>query len=192
MEIQTERFLLRDFVDGDIAQFEAYHNDPRSQEFHDAGEARPERPRELVTRFQAWAAEQPRRNYQLAIVQRKSPHALIGCAGLREVNAPSGSAELGVELAPWYWGRYGYAIEVTRALVEFGFGILDLRKIGGRTVSANSRIARLADAFGATAVASRTPEWMVIKGWTEIEWQLTREQWEGGRLAKRYGRRANA
>jgi RimJ/RimL family protein N-acetyltransferase len=189
MEIQTERFLLRDFVDGDIAQFEAYHNDPRPLEFHEVEQVRPERPRELVTRFQAWAVEQPRRNYQLAIVQRRPPHALIVCADLRDVDVASGLAELGIELAPWCWGRYGYAIEVMRALVEFGFGILGLRKICGRTVSANSRIARLASAFGATTVASRTPEWMVVKGWTEIEWQLTREQWEGGRLTKRSGRR---
>jgi RimJ/RimL family protein N-acetyltransferase len=192
MDIHTDKFLLRDFVDGDVAEFGAYRNDPRSLAFYEAREARPEHPRELMARFQAWAAEQPRRNYQLAIIQREPPHALIGCAGLRSVDSASGTAELGIELAPWYWGRYAYAIEVMRTLVEFGFGTLGLQKIYGRTVSANSRIARLVSAFGATGVTRPTPEWMSVKGWTEIEWQLTREQLEGGRLTKRSSRRANA
>jgi RimJ/RimL family protein N-acetyltransferase len=34
--------------------------------------------------------------------------------------------ELGIELAPNYWGRYAYAIEVGRALLDFGFRELRL------------------------------------------------------------------
>ena len=64
MELVTRRFVLRDFGDGDTAAFEAYHNDPRSQEFYGAEQANPEHARELIDLFKAWAAEQPRLNYQ--------------------------------------------------------------------------------------------------------------------------------
>lgn len=183
LTLTTRRFLLRDFIDTDADAFEAYHSDPRSHEFYGEDHTTPEHARELLKRFQAWAAEQPRVNFQLAIVQRKDPQTLVGCCGLRCAGGEVGTAELGIELAPEYWGRYAYATEVMRALAEFGFGTLNLCAIYGGTVSANSRIARLVHAFGATAVTRPSPEWMRNKGWTQVEWRITRQQWVNGRLA---------
>ncbi|MGH8488532.1 MAG: GNAT family N-acetyltransferase [Gammaproteobacteria bacterium] len=182
MEIVTKRFLLRDFIEGDFPAFAAYHADPRSLEFYGAEEAKPGHARELLDLFETWAGEQPRRNYQLAIIQRNESQLLVGCCGLRSVDPEAGKAELGIELAPQYWGRYRYAIEVMWALVEFGFGSLELKEICGGTVSVNSRIARLASSFGAVAVTRPTPAWMVAKGWSQVEWRVTREQWESGHL----------
>jgi len=183
MEIKTKRFLLRDFVPEDEAAFEAYHADPRSLEFYEAGEATPRHAKELLQLFNTWATERPRRNYQLAIIRREEAQTLYGCCGLRSAGSEPGKAELGIELAPGYWGRFGYAIEVLRALVEFGFRDLKLREIYGSTVSANARIARLVSSFGAVAAARPTPAWMADRGWSQIEWLVTRGQWESGRLA---------
>jgi RimJ/RimL family protein N-acetyltransferase len=179
MEIVTARFLLRDFVEKDAPAFAAYHEDPRSLELYGDEQAKPGHAHELLDLFRSWAEERPRRNYQLAIIQRREPQLLLGCCGLRCAGSKAGGAELGVELAPQYWGRYGYAIEVMRALVEFGFASLALDEIYGVTVSANARIARLASSFGAVAVTRSTPAWMLAKGWSQIEWQVTRAQWEG-------------
>lgn len=96
-----------------------------------------------------WVPDHPRRNYQLALIQRKEPQILVGCCGLRSLGCEAGDAELGIELIPEYWSRYGYAIEVAVALCEFGFGDLGLEGIYGGTVSANARIARLARWYGA-------------------------------------------
>lgn len=185
MEIVTNRFLLRDFEDSDILEFEKYHIDPRSQEFYGTEEAKPGYARELIALFQYWAAEQPRLNYQLAIIQRKAPNALIGCGGVRCAGLELGTAELGIELAPKYWGHYGYAAEILRALIDFGFGTLELQTINGRTASANSRVGRLVGAFGATAATLPTPAWMSAKGWIQVEWKVTRQQWESGHLTLR-------
>jgi ribosomal-protein-alanine N-acetyltransferase len=122
-------------------------------------------------------AERARRN-QLAILQRQEPQALVGCCGLRGAGCEVGKAELGIELAPAYWARHGYAIEVGRALLEFGFGDLGLQEIYGVTVDANTRIARVAEWFGAEAVATRSgAAWMSARGWNETQWRITRDQW---------------
>lgn len=184
VELMTQRFLLRDFASADTDAFVAYHSDPRSQEFYGPGQADPDHARDLIALFRTWATAQPRLNYQLAVIRRCDSQVLIGCCGLRCAGAEVGTAELGVELAPKYWGRFAYATEVMRALVEFGFGTLGLHTIFGDTVSANSRIARLVSAFGATAVTRPTPDWMSIKGWSQVEWRITRQQWEGGRLTR--------
>lgn len=182
VELTTRRFLLRDFNDADSDAFEAYHSDPRSHEFYGTEHTTTEHARKLLELFRAWAAEQPRVNFQLAIIRRRDPQILVGCCGLRSGGEEEGTAELGIELAPEYWGRYAYATEVMHALVEFGFGTLNLHTIYGGTVSANSRIARLVNALGATAVIRPSPEWMRSKGWSHVEWRITRDQWANFRL----------
>jgi RimJ/RimL family protein N-acetyltransferase len=179
MEIVTKRFLLRDFVESDRSPFLEYQSDPRSQIFYEPSEASPENSTRLFETFCTWASEHPRLNYQLAIVQRREPYMLVGCCGLRGKGYEAGEMELGIELAPEYWGRYAYALEVGRTLLDFGFRKLRLEVISGSTVSANVRIARLAQWVGAEVVAIRLDStWMSARGWSEVDWRITREQWD--------------
>lgn len=178
MEILTRRFLLRDFVEADRPAFLAYQADPRARAFYGPDEASQEDTANLFETFRAWSWECPRLNYQLAIVQRAGPHALVGCCGLRRGTAEPGGAELGLELAPDYWGHYGYAVEVGRALLDFGFAKLGLTAVSGSTVSANNRVQRLAEWFGAEVESVRPgPAWMEDRGWSEVGWRITRDQW---------------
>jgi [ribosomal protein S5]-alanine N-acetyltransferase len=181
MELMTRRFLLRDFVKEDATPFAAYRKDLRFLEFYGPAEADPRHATDLVRRFRAWAAEEPRLNYQLAIVHRERPHELLGCCGLRRGDAPAGTAELGIELAPSYWGRYGYAKEILEALADYGFRALELEAIYGRAVDANSRIGRLISVLGAEPADCSTPPWMQAKGWSQLEWRLTRNKWKSSK-----------
>ncbi|AFY66289.1 GNAT family N-acetyltransferase [Geitlerinema sp. PCC 7407] len=178
MKIETRRFLLRDFIPADDAAFLAYHVEPRFAEFCSPAEITPSFNRNLLQQFNQWANEYPRHNYQLAIVSRRDS-ALIGCGGLRQSGCDSGEAELGIELAPQFWGRYAYALEVGQALINFGFGTLNLSKIRGISVSENQRVSRLAERYGFVAINTFPgPDWMTARGWHQVEWQLTRETWQ--------------
>ncbi|MGC1310168.1 MAG: GNAT family N-acetyltransferase [Phormidesmis sp.] len=178
MEIVTRRFLLRDFVEWDRSPFLEYQADPRSQIFRRPSTASLEQATRLFETFQTWASERPRLNYQLAIAQRQEPYTLVGCCGLRGRGCNTGEMELGIELAPTYWGRYAYAIEVGRALLDFGFGELQLDVISGSTVSANTRITKLAEWIGAEVIEIRPgAAWMRDRGWSEVNWQITQERW---------------
>ena len=100
MEIVTKRFLLRDFVESDRSAFLDYQADPRNLAFYSPNESSPDHALRLFELFQAWAGDCPRLNYQLAIVQRQEPYALVGCCGLRGMSFAAGEMELGLELAP--------------------------------------------------------------------------------------------
>lgn len=185
MEIITKRFLLRDFVEKDESAFLAYHADPRYAEFCSLEETTLEFNHKLFQQFRQWASESPRCNYQLAIVDRRNM-ALIGCGGLRQDGHNFEQAELGIELAPQVWGRFAYAVEIGKALVDFGFRDLGLKEIIGISVSANLRVSRLAKRYGFLMVGTRpSPNWMRERGWSQIEWQLKRESWELDRLGCR-------
>jgi [ribosomal protein S5]-alanine N-acetyltransferase len=179
MEITTKRFLLRDFTEEDEPAFLAYQSEPRYAQFCAPEEVGVDQARALLRHFRAWAAERPRRNYQLAITDIRHPQELIGCCGLRCEGYGPHQAEIGIELAPRYWGRYAYAIEIASALLDFGFTTLRLSEVRGISVSANSRVARLAHRYGFVAVGRRPgSEWMRVRGWHHTEWQLTRERWD--------------
>ncbi|MBE9109066.1 GNAT family N-acetyltransferase [Nodosilinea sp. LEGE 07298] len=178
MKIETRRFLLRDFIPADEAAFLAYHAEPRFAEFCSPAEMSHSFNRNLLQQFNQWANEYPRHNYQLAIADRRDS-VLIGCGGLRQSGYDPGEVELGIELAPQFWGRYAYALEVGQALVNFGFDDLNLSKIRGISVSENRRVSRLAERYGFVAIGTLPgPAWMTARGWHQIEWQLTRETWQ--------------
>jgi [ribosomal protein S5]-alanine N-acetyltransferase len=180
MELETQRFRLRDFHDEDRREFLAYQGDPRYLATLGSVEADAVHAHLLLNTFERWARERPRRNYQLAIVE-KVWGELVGCCGLRQAGCKEGSAELGIELAPDHWGRYALAIEIARALLDFGFATLGLQEIHGVTTVENQRVARLARWFGADAVATRPgPAWVQARGWSEVEWRITRERWTPG------------
>lgn len=177
--IITRRFLLRDFTEHDRLPFLTYHADPGSLALYGPDETAPGHAEALLQTFALWASEQPRRNYQLAVVRRQKSEALVGCCGLRRAGFGEHRAELGIELAPGYWGRHGLAIEIARAMIDFGFADLGLQEIFGRSNSANTRIKRLATWFGATEmIGGPAPTWMEERGWHETEWRITREGWK--------------
>ncbi|PSB30316.1 GNAT family N-acetyltransferase [Chlorogloea sp. CCALA 695] len=178
MEIITKRFLLRDFIEEDEPAFFAYRADLRYAEFCAPEEVTLNYTQKLLHLFNQWATENPRYNYQLALVDRRNQE-LIGCGGLRQEGYSADIAELGIELASQFWGRYAYAIEVAKALIEFGFHNLAVKEIRGVSVSANLRVTRLAQRYGFIAIGTRpSPNWMSDRSWSQIEWQLTRESWE--------------
>jgi ribosomal-protein-alanine N-acetyltransferase len=170
MEISTKRFLLREFTDEDGPAFLAYQSDPRYAQFCGPKEVGVDHARELLRQFREWAAERPRRNYQLAMPVIRHPQELLGCGGLRCEGYGPDQAELGIELAPQYWGRYAYAMEIASALIDFGFTTLGLSEVRGISVSANSRVACLAHRYGFVAVGRRPgSEWMHARGWHHTE-----------------------
>jgi len=172
----TRRFVLRDFTAEDEPRLRAYQADPAYRRFYDP-DTSPDTA-QLLRRFVEWAAETPRRNVQLAVVDRHGPERLVGCCGLRGRDAPPGEADFGIEIAPSCWGRYGYAVEITGAMLAYGFRELGLRAVRASTVSANATAARLAQHFGFERVGeTNTPGWMRERGWSEVAWRLTRERW---------------
>jgi ribosomal-protein-alanine N-acetyltransferase len=177
MQLDTGRFLLRDFAEDDRAAFIAYQTHPLMRALYDLGdEAGAEHARALFDRFLEWQRAEPRRNIQLGIFERGCK--LCGCAGLRMEGCEPGTAELGIELAPAEWGRYRLALDVAAALAAHGFDALGLVRISGSTASGNVRVAKLAGWFGARIVASRDgPAWMTARGWKEVDWALDREEW---------------
>ena len=146
MQLITERLVLRDFVETDWQEVLAYQSDPRYLRYY-AWEGRsPSEVQAFVDRFITWQNEQPRTNYQLAVVDKTSGR-LIGNCGVRKPAPDALAAELGYELAPDHWG-HGYATEAARALIAFGFNDLRLQRISAHCIAENVASVRVLQRLG--------------------------------------------
>ncbi len=177
MIIRRPRIILRDLKDSDRPAFIEYQMDPRYRSLYDLAD-NPSDAHALFDLFVKWQTDEPRHNFQLGIFDRVTKR-LCGCAGLRRKPKDPGIAELGIELAPSDWGRYRIALAAAAGLVKHAFEVLNLRLIIGNTASGNARVEKLARWFGGRIVAEREgPEWMQTRGWREVAWALTREDWQ--------------
>ena len=144
MELRTERLTLREFrLDDDIA-VHRYGSD------------------EDVTRYTTWgpnsladtatylsevaheAAREPRTSFTLAVATFDDE--LIGAVNLTIIDRQS-TGELGYVLARDQWG-HGYATEVARRLILFGFDELELLRITATCHPDNFASARVLEKAG--------------------------------------------
>src|SRR5688572_18766478 len=177
MELTGQRILLREFAESDVGELLAVHSDPRVMRYDTPEVGTPEHARMLVEMFIEWANENPRQNFQFAIVDRET-NALLGSCGIRKKSCPADQAEFGIGIRSDWWGR-GIAQEAARAILRFGFSELDLHEVHGVAVSENEAVTKFVQRLGfSRSIARRRDAWMAERGWSAVDWVITRETWE--------------
>lgn len=161
MILETERLLMRDFVESDWEAVLAYQTDPLYLRYNHWTERSEAGVRAFVQMFIDHQKQQPRQKFQLALVL-KSENRLIGNCGIRINNLKAREANIGYELDSRYWGR-GYATEAARAILRFGFETLAMRRIWAQTIAENVGSARVLEKIG-MHLEVRLPQKEFIKG----------------------------
>jgi ribosomal-protein-alanine N-acetyltransferase len=121
--IQTERLILREFREGDLADVHAYAVVPEVSRFMTWGPNTPEQSREFLDRALASQAEWPRGHVGLAV---ERDGMVIG--SIRLDLQDNDSADLGYTLSRDHW-RQGIATEAARAVLAVAFGTLGLHRV---------------------------------------------------------------
>ena len=176
MQLDTERLLLREFVEKDWARVLAYQSDPRYLRFYEWETRTSDDARAFVGMFLDWQHEQPRRRWQLAVTLRDSG-LLIGNCGIRLMQAAALCAELGYELDPAYWGR-GYAAEAGRAMLAFAFGELGIHRVQAEVIAENTASARVLEKLGFRIEGRlRENQWFKGRWWDTDLFGLIESEW---------------
>jgi RimJ/RimL family protein N-acetyltransferase len=148
IEIATERLLIREVRVSDVDAFHAYMQRPvywRHLPVEPPDRAWVEG---LVGRCLRERSRQPRAAYLLAVSLRTTGE-VVGEAGLRVTSRRPrhGEGEVGWGVAAPHAGR-GLATEIGRALLDFGFGGLGLRRIHARCAAVNAASQRVMAKLG--------------------------------------------
>ncbi len=177
MEIRTERLRLREFACDDWRAVLDYQRDPRYLRYYPWTERAEEDAHTFVKMFLGWQHEHPRRRFQLAIVRREDGR-LIGNCGIRRKPGNDWEADIGYELTPDCWGN-GYATEAARAIVDFGFKDLGLRRISSWCIADNVASARVLERLGFQREGRlRRNEYFKGRWWDTLIYGLLSEEWQ--------------
>lgn len=159
-ELRTERLVLRDWRESDLAPFAALTDDPEVMEHFPALLAREESDR-LAEHFSRGIQE---RGWGMWAVERKDTGAFAGYVGIQPVTFDcwfTPAVEIGWRLAKTQWGR-GIATEAAVASLDYAFGRLGLSRVVAFTVPANIRslgvMHRLGMRFAGDFEHPRIPE----------------------------------
>ncbi|OMI39137.1 GNAT family N-acetyltransferase [Streptomyces sparsogenes] len=146
-ELRTDRLVLREWRESDLAPWAALNADPEVREYF-PGVLTRERSDASVARFQA---DLDRRGWGWWAVEVRATGEFIGFTGLDPVDEgmPFTGVEVGWRLARPYWG-HGYATEAALAAVDHGFEALRLPEILAVTTATNLRSQAVMRRIGMT------------------------------------------
>lgn len=175
MVIKTERLVLRDFKQTDLPAYQALCSHSDFQRFYSEEDAAPEKAKQLLNMFIVWATEQPRTKFQLAI--EIPSEELIGSCGVRITSVDEKQGTFGCELDRAHWGK-GYALEASRAVINFGFTELNLHRIYAETNSENLLAIALAKKLGMRVEGElRENRWFRGRWWSSIILSILEPEW---------------
>jgi RimJ/RimL family protein N-acetyltransferase len=145
-KIETERLILREWHESDIAPLLAICRDPQVMEFLGPLETE-EGIRSAIARQQAYQANL---GHCYWAIERKVDSETLGFCGIQP--EPPGTPIVGLPDIGWrlgrsYWGQ-GYAREAAQASLDWGFTHLPDDAIWAITVPANTRSWGLMERLG--------------------------------------------
>ena len=149
LPLRTERQVIRPYRDDDATALHEVFGSPEVMRWTPSPPSKdvPETAQRLARTMAFTARQSP--GFGLWALELKTPSEFLGQVGLFPVEGKGPEVEVAYELAPRVWG-HGYATEAARALVEYGFGELGLRRIVALILPDNARSRNVAAKCGMT------------------------------------------
>ena len=178
--LETERLLLRRFIDSDVANLHDLDGDPEVMRFVNGGRPVPRdvireetlprflRAYERFEGFGVWAA-----------IERSTGEFVGWFEFYPWKDASPDEVELGYRLRKSAWGK-GYATEGSRALIRKGFTELGAQRVVAEMMAINTASRRVMEKAGLTYVRTFHQEWPErIEGdeHGDVEYALTKADW---------------
>ncbi len=136
--IETERLILRDWRDEDIAPFIRHTNTPNVMRWLGGVQDEAEMKKAFRERVMRWQQE---RGFTFWVAERRADGALLGFCGIKiadqEGEPIHGLHEVGWRLREDVWGQ-GYAKEGAIASLDFAFDTLGAERVVALTCEGNA------------------------------------------------------
>jgi RimJ/RimL family protein N-acetyltransferase len=184
--LETERLILRRATLADLDALVELNSDPAVTRFINGGKPIPRE--EIEGELRAWLTHYERyAGYGFWIAVEKARGDWLGWLHLRPTrDGHPDEPELGYRLRRAAWGK-GYATEASRALIDRAFSEHGARRVFASTMTVNRGSRRVMEKSGLRFVRTFFLEWPEpIEGdeHGDVEYALTREEWERRRAAE--------
>lgn len=149
MKIQTNRLIIDEILWKDAEQVHTIHSIPEVDKFNTLG--LPKDLKETKNLIQPAIEDQSNeiRKQFAWIIKSKTTNEIIGLCGMFLTADKFKMGEIYYKLIPEHWGK-GYATEIAKALVNFGFNDLNLHRIEAGAAVENLKSLRVLEKIGMT------------------------------------------
>lgn len=149
MKLESERLRLEEVAWDDLENLHRLYSCPEVDEYNTLGIPNNiDETKELVRPMIEVQGLEDRKSYSWKII-RKDSGEFIGMAGISLSANRFKLGEIFYELFPSQWG-YGYATEITKALIKVGFDYFHLHKVEAGVATENIRSIRVLEKSGMT------------------------------------------
>ena len=156
--LQTARLTLRPMGVGDTDAVFAMRSDAAVQRY---GSHPPWTERQTAVDYIARNAEaMAAGTHAQFAIERREDGVVVGTCTLYALDAQCRRADIGYVLLPSQWGR-GYATEANTALLDWGFGALDLNRVEADIDPRNVASARALERLGFVREGHLRERWIV-------------------------------
>jgi len=139
-ELETARLRLRELTEEDVpAIFRCFSNEALTRYYGQEPFADTQQAKQLIKQFAKNFEE--KRGIRWGI-ERKDSNEVIGTVGFHLWSAAHQRAEIGYEIHPDYW-RQGYTKEAVQKVIAYGFGDMNLNRIGAVVFLENEASSKL-------------------------------------------------
>jgi RimJ/RimL family protein N-acetyltransferase len=177
MILNTERLLLRDFVESDWEAVLTYQQDPLYLRYNEWTSRTADEVRDFIQMFLNHQKQSPRIKFQFAVTL-KSNGQLIGNCGVRKNLPQASEGDIGYELNPKHWGK-GYATEAAQAILHFGFSHLNLQRVSAWCIADNVGSVRVLEKLGMRRKGRvRDHHYFKARWWDTLSYSITYEEWQ--------------
>ena len=147
VELETTRLRLQEVTEAQLENFFELHSYPEVDEFNTMGIPEDiQTTRDILSTALQDQLKEPRQKYCWAVYQ-KHDHKFVGEVGLSVSGPKYRRGELHYLLAPSFWGQ-GYATELVKKVISFGFEQLGLHRMEAGVATENAASIRVLEKAG--------------------------------------------
>lgn len=170
-----DRLRLRPLEDSELSAVESWWNDPGTLPFQTDG--MPARPAgQWIDQFRQWHANGDPGAVGFA-VGRRGDGELMGTVTLHSITARGQAATFGIILGPHAQGQ-GYGVEATRLMVDYGFRMLPIHRIGLEVWGYNDRARTVYERAGFSVEGQRREVVFLDGAWhDQVLMSILRTEW---------------
>lgn len=166
MEIESKRLILKEIILEDLENIHQLYSTPEVDEYNTLGI--PEditATKEIIRPMIEEQLKNQRISYSWKIVL-KDTGEFIGLAGLILSNNKFKLGEIYYKLLPHYW-RKGYATEISKLLIKYGFEFFHLHKIEAGVATENVNSIKVLEKSGMTREGLRRKLFPIRGEWKD-------------------------
>jgi len=164
--IESKRLILTEVTWDDIEDIHTLHSTPEVDEFNTLGIPKNIAETRDVMRpiiEEQNSQERKQLSWSIAI---KEPYEFIGIAGMNLSAKKYSRGEIYYKLLPEQWGQ-GFATEVSKVLIKFGFEDLKLHIVGAGVATNNLQSIKVLEKSGMTREGLRRKVLPIRGGWVD-------------------------